>query len=104
MPTVLIIAGPNGARKTSFAKSWLPGRDEDFIFVNADEIARQLSVPVGRACDLAAGREMIRRLEDLSLRGENLLVETTLSETTLASKVIAEIVEALTVFDPTMVP
>lgn len=79
MPTVLIIAGPNGARKTSFAKSWLPGRDEDFIFVNADEIARQLSAPVGRACDLAAGREMIRRLEDLSLRGENLLVETTLS-------------------------
>lgn len=79
LPTVLIIAGPNGAGKTSFAKSWLPGRGGDFEFVNADEIARQSSLPVGPARDVAAGREMIKRLDEISRRGGNMLVETTLS-------------------------
>jgi len=57
LPTVLMIAGPNGAGKTSFAKSWLPRRDGDLEFVNADEIARQSSLPVGpRAISRPAAR------------------------------------------------
>ncbi len=39
---MIIIAGPNGAANTSFANAHLPAATNDLVFVNADEIAREL--------------------------------------------------------------
>jgi predicted ABC-type ATPase len=61
MQELIIIAGPNGAGKTSFANEYLPASAEGLVFVNADEIARELN----DAClpqsvrDLRAGRLML---------------------------------------------
>src|ERR1035438_1037606 len=43
MPTLYIIAGPNGVGKTTFADSYLPDEAKQVEFVNADLIARGLS-------------------------------------------------------------
>lgn len=41
-PVVAIIAGPNGAGKTTFANAYLPFERERFVYINADEIAREM--------------------------------------------------------------
>ena len=42
-PTIYLIAGCNGAGKTTFAKEFLPTEVKCLRFLNADEIARGLS-------------------------------------------------------------
>ena len=46
-PTIYIIAGCNGAGKTTFAKEFLPTEVKCLRFLNADEIARGLSAARG---------------------------------------------------------
>jgi predicted ABC-type ATPase len=43
MQELIIIAGPNGAGKTSFANEYLPTAAEGLLFINADEIAREIA-------------------------------------------------------------
>jgi len=43
MPTLYIIAGPNGVGKTTFADEYLPDEVRQLEFINADLIARGLS-------------------------------------------------------------
>jgi predicted ABC-type ATPase len=67
MPQVIIIAGPNGAGKTSFANEYLSTFRGRFVFINADEIAREMIAPPGLSQatrDLRAGREMLMRIRD----------------------------------------
>src|ERR1041384_3264774 len=42
-PTIYLIAGCNGAGKTTFAKEFLPKEVKCLRFLNADQIARGLS-------------------------------------------------------------
>ncbi len=42
-PTIYLIAGCNGAGKTTFAKEFLPHEVKCRRFYNADELARSLS-------------------------------------------------------------
>jgi len=42
-PTIYLIAGCNGAGKTTFAKEFLPNEVKCLRFLNADEMARGLS-------------------------------------------------------------
>jgi predicted ABC-type ATPase len=42
-PTIYVIAGCNGAGKTTFAKEFLPHEVKCLRFYNADEVARGLS-------------------------------------------------------------
>jgi hypothetical protein len=42
-PTIYLIAGCNGAGKTTFAREFLPKEVKCLRFLNADEIARGLS-------------------------------------------------------------
>ena len=67
MQEIIIIAGPNGAGKTSFAKEYLPAAREGLVYVNADEIARELAGldPTAAHLDLRAGREMLSRIDSL---------------------------------------
>jgi len=74
---LIILAGPNGAGKTTAARVLLP----DFIgvheFLNADEIARNLSPENVEAAALAAGRKMIERTRGLVQQGASFGLETT---------------------------
>ena len=71
MPEVVIIAGPNGAGKTTFAREYLAGTKKNLVFVNADEIAREL-VHQGltqEQLDLHAARNMLERIRDMADAG-----------------------------------
>jgi predicted ABC-type ATPase len=79
MPDIYIIAGCNGAGKTTAAYNLLPDVFKTVEFVNADEIARGLSPfnPTGVA--FQAGRIMLQRLEQLAEENQSFSFETTLS-------------------------
>ena len=79
MPRVIILAGPNGAGKTTFAKEFLPNEAACVQFVNADLIAAGLSPFAPETADIAAGRAMLRRLDELVSLREDFALETTLS-------------------------
>ncbi|WP_127470634.1 zeta toxin family protein [Thiomicrorhabdus aquaedulcis] len=75
---IFIIAGPNGAGKTTFALGLI---DEGIIkhYLNADEIARELSPSDPQKANIKAARIFLRRLKVLSLGNESFALETTLS-------------------------
>ena len=79
MPNLYIIAGCNGAGKTTASYSVLPEALECRTFVNADEIARGLSPFEPEAVAIQAGRIMLQRIDDLTIRGQDFAFETTLS-------------------------
>lgn len=55
-PTIYLIAGCNGAGKTTFAKEFLPKEVKCLRFLNADEIASGLSPFDPSAAALKSGR------------------------------------------------
>ena len=74
-----IIAGCNGAGKTTASFTILPEVLDCREFVNADEIARGLSPFQPEKVAVEAGRLMLHRIEELLARGESFAVETTLA-------------------------
>ena len=76
MPDAVLIAGANGAGKTTFAMNFVPLAFPDAEFLNADEIQRERAVEIA---PLAAGRELLRRLAVRVDRREDFVIETTLS-------------------------
>ena len=86
-PTVIAIAGPNGAGKTTIAKPFLNellGIDE---YVNADTIARGLSQFQPQSVAIQAGRQNLRRLDELAAAGSSFAFETTLSGVIYAARI-----------------
>ena len=79
MHSLYIIAGCNGAGKTTASYSVLPEALECRTFVNADEIAKGLSPFQPETVAIQAGRIMLQRIDDLIVRGQNFAFETTLS-------------------------
>lgn len=79
MPRAIIIAGPNGAGKTTLAREYLPNEGGVIQFVNADLIAAGISPFDPSSADMAAGRAMLRRIEELVALRQDFAVETTLS-------------------------
>lgn len=81
MPEIIIIAGPNGAGKTSFANEYFPFAREGLLFVNADEIAREITKTdlTSTTIDMKAGRQMLRLIDSLVSEGEEFMFETTLA-------------------------
>ena len=79
MPNLYIIAGCNGAGKTTASYSVLPEALECRTFVNADEIAKGLSPFQPETMAIQAGRIMLQRIDDLIIRGQDFAFETTLA-------------------------
>jgi predicted ABC-type ATPase len=77
-PTIYLIAGCNGAGKTTFAKEFLPGIGV-IRFLNADEIARGLSPLDPSVVAFKAGRLLLSELRELIDRQETFALESTLS-------------------------
>ena len=74
-----IIAGCNGAWKTTASFSILPEILDCKEFVNADEIAKGLSPFQPEKVSFEAGRIMLHRISELLNQHENFAFETTLS-------------------------
>lgn len=74
-----IIAGCNGAGKTTASYTVLPDILKCREFVNADEIAKGLSPFNPSEMAIQAGRLMLQRIEDLLSQGETFSIETTLA-------------------------
>ena len=79
MPTIYLIAGCNGAGKTTFAREFLPIEVKCLRFFNADEIARGLSPLDPGAGAVQAGRLLLRQIEASLRRRETFALESTLS-------------------------
>jgi predicted ABC-type ATPase len=79
MPEMYIIAGCNGAGKTTAAYTLLPEVFKTVEFVNADEIARGLSPFNVEGVAFQAGRIMLERINQLIKEGKSFAFETTLS-------------------------
>lgn len=84
MPDAAIIAGPNGAGKTTFARQFTPLAFPSAMFLNADEIQRERPA---FATSIAAGRELLRRLEARARVRGDFVVETTLSSRLYARRI-----------------
>lgn len=74
-----IIAGCNGAGKTTASYTVLPQVLQVNEFVNADEIARGLSPFNPGAMAIKAGKLMLDRIAELLAAGVSFAIETTLS-------------------------
>jgi predicted ABC-type ATPase len=83
-----IIAGCNGAGKTTASFTILPEILECKEFVNADEIAKGLSPFQPEKVSFEAGRIMLNRINELLSANEDFAFETTLSTKSYKSKII----------------
>jgi predicted ABC-type ATPase len=79
MPNLYIIAGCNGAGKTTASYTILPEILDCREFVNADNIAVGLSPFNPESVALEAGRTMLNRISELMKAEVDLAIETTLS-------------------------
>lgn len=85
MPNLYIIAGCNGAGKTTASYTVLPEILECKEFVNADSIAAGLSPFNPESVALEAGRLMLQRINTLLEENVDFAFETTLSTRSYAS-------------------
>lgn len=83
-----IIAGCNGAGKTTASYTILPEIIECKEFVNADEIAKGLSPFQPEKVAFESGRIMINRINKLLKKNESFAFETTLSTRSYRNKII----------------
>lgn len=78
-PVSFIVAGPNGAGKTTFAMIYLPQWKNCREFLNADLIAAGLAPLAPESQNITAGKLLLKRIADLTIKRESFGFETTLS-------------------------
>jgi predicted ABC-type ATPase len=83
-PHVIVVAGANGAGKSTAAPYLLRDALQVTEFVNADAIAAGLSAFRPESVALAAGRIMLARMRLLAAARENFAFETTLASRSFA--------------------
>jgi len=76
---VIVLAGVNGAGKTTAARSLLANTLNVLTFVNADVIAQGLCGFAPEKAALQAGRIMLTQLQDLAAQRTDFAFETTLA-------------------------
>ncbi len=83
-PTAIILAGSNGAGKTTSSRTLLAKHLEVMSFVNADAIAQGLSGFDPESVAFEASRIMLERLHALAAKRGDFAFETTLAARTYA--------------------
>ena len=74
---LVIICGPNGSGKTTFSKAFLKNRA--YIYLCADDIAKEIDPDNFDKARLRAGKEFFHRLEKHKKQQDDILIENTLS-------------------------
>ena len=87
LPKLYIIAGCNGAGKTTASFTILPEVLDCKEFINADEIAKGLSPFQPESVAMQAGRIMLARMDELLQKGETFAFETTLATKSYKQKI-----------------
>lgn len=72
-----IVAGANGSGKSTFATNLLPIKELEFL--NADEIAKEISPNAINSVPISAGKLYFKRLIEFFNNGKSFAVESTLS-------------------------
>ena len=72
-----IIAGANGSGKSTLASELLP--IEKLEFINADEIAQEISPTDMESVRIQAGKVALKRIDELLNSNNSFVIETTLS-------------------------
>ncbi|MBO7511029.1 MAG: zeta toxin family protein [Bacteroidales bacterium] len=83
MPKMYIIAGCNGAGKTTASYTVLPGMLECSQFINSDEFAKSFNPFNPEAAAIRASRFMLMKFHYLFEKSMNFGIETTLATKTL---------------------
>ena len=78
-PRCIVIAGPNGSGKTTFARRYLPEDEGVVDFVNADLLAIGLSPLKPELGAMKAGRLVLQQLDQLAAKRVDFAFETTFS-------------------------
>ena len=76
---IIIIAGPNGSGKTTFAREFLPQYAHCPNFVNADLFAQAFAPFSPERAALKAGKLLLNEIHRLADEGADFAFETTLS-------------------------
>lgn len=74
---LFLVAGHNGAGKTTFLKEFV--RIERVKYINADEIAQKISVNKPSLLAIKAGKIALKKIKKFRDERRNFVVETTLS-------------------------
>ena len=74
---LFILAGANGSGKSTISKVLLP--TEHIVYVNPDDIAKELNPSDPSAARIEAGKETLRRIDLLLEKGDSFAIESTLS-------------------------
>jgi predicted ABC-type ATPase len=74
----IIVAGGNGVGKTTFAREFLL-ENPDYGFLNADEIAKELSPDSPQNSKISAGKTFFKKLGEYVDNEKSFLIESTLS-------------------------
>lgn len=85
-PFIIVIAGPNGVGKSTFAKWYLEQHPTCVGIVDPDAIARELNIDNVGERNVAAGRIALATIESYIEQGVSFAIESTLSGKTLATK------------------
>lgn len=86
-PRFVVLAGPNGAGKTTVSRSVIGEQLGISHFVNADIIAQGLSGFSPESVAMAAGRLMLKRMDELAAARASFAIETTLSTRSIGRRV-----------------
>lgn len=82
-PHLIVIGGPNGAGKSTSAPVLLRDELAVSVFVNADDIARNLEEKTPAEAPIAAGRIMLKAIAAHSRNGIDFAFESTLASRSL---------------------
>jgi len=85
-PVVFVLAGPNGAGKSTAAPVLVQEMAGIDRYINADAIARGLSPFDPGISVVAAGRVMLRHMDELAAERQSFAIETTLAGVRLAKR------------------
>jgi predicted ABC-type ATPase len=84
MPLCIVIGGPNGSGKTTFARQYLPLEGGVLRFINTDEIARGLSPFAPELVTRSASRIAIEEMNRTVAAKRDFAIESTLAGRTHA--------------------
>lgn len=84
-PQLVVVGGPNGSGKTTFARRY--AASEGLFYLGADDIAFELSPSDPQRVRVAAGRAFSRRLSDALTSRQSLVIESTLAGASLARSI-----------------